>query len=1566
MQVLNPARNPLQRLLFNDNSELTIYKDTESMISKFIDNLWRPRRRQHHRRLKSTTAPLAATEKLEDRTLLSGQDLIAFAQALSAANVTLYGAAWDENTAAQKALLEDGASYINFVDVTNFDRTLNGNAADVGIGAIQDLRPIWKMGNTLIEGSSINSLQDLANATGISITNSEGPYLKEIPTQNLLANTGLHVALDGFDPDGGPLTYTVESSNSDVSARILTGNRSLRISVAGYGDMVFELFEGRVPRATEHIIELAQVGYYNGSNFLSILSDSLIHGGDPTGTGQAGSYLGPFDDQFHPELQHIQTGLLSMAKGFDDTNDSQFVITEGSDRTRDFQNTIFGYLVEGEDVREAISNVPVVNGATPVFDVTMETVDVFTDLENGTLFINAAEGYTGSSTITVTVTDQDGNQQQRQFQVNVTPDTIDPPVSGSGQGEVIYDVSDANPYLQDIPALQVRPGETIQYQLQAIDVDATAPNNSPFQYMDEIDLSVKNDLPVPVYAAEGLTYFLDQTNQGILTISPDANLTPGVYYVTVAVGFQNNETGFATDYQIVTVVVTDPPVASNDFVTLQGATPASFDILANDTDSDSDIDPQSIEFVTQPAHGTLSLVEVPNSDPARYEVQFTPDGSGFMGLDSFTYRVKDEFGAYSNVATVQFSIAPDNVTLVTSLSDLNPYNRVTLRDALETANANPGADTIMFDPALFNGAEQELNLGSEELVITDSVTIIAPTSEAGAPLLRINAHSEHRHFLIDDGLSSTLTVSLQNLKLIDGQTSEDGGSILNAENLEIRNSTLMNNKSTAGMGGAIYNTGTLEIYDSLLQSNMSQNSSGGAISSQSGTVYLSGTTLDQNTVEGSGGGIYTVNSGVTLTNSTVSSNSSYSGSGGGIYLSGGTLNITGSTIFDNSTGAATDGGGVYGTETDITIIDSTFDYNRSTGSGGGLKQSLGSLTVRGSTFSDNSALFGDGGGISSGAITTRIINSTLSGNTADQDGGGIFFSNPVGFDSAIITNSTIASNNAVAGGGLYAKFDTITLNNTLIADNSASSTGNDVYAVVDGSYSLIEATDGLFIEGTNFITGQDPGLLPLADNGGPTRTHALDTSSIAIDAGNPGFDPTTFTPELLLDQRGAARVSDGDDDTINRVDIGSYEAELVLGSADLTVKWKATNTDQVGSLPANADFLDEWNPVIVEIWVSITNSPENGIAAAAVDFSFDPTWLTADSIEYGAGFSDNQTGSIDNINGTITSLGAASSQTGLGAEELVLLARVKLSVKPVELNTDGHYIEPVGNLNFQISNSSISSATGNAKITEGAAVNLTLVPALYDLNDNGKVDYKDLILFASVYNKTAGADGSALTWAADFDRSGKINYRDLTLLAANYNKVQGGNSFFAYPSNFDEVWQQNNLITSLVNPDATALQPLTSEAVDPVLEAAKEQVAAGADSSTSDLLSDVKVEIVKLSGNQLARADSTTNTIYLDVNAAGWGWYIDATPDSNTEFDATSDPRIFSASLLSPAAGQIDLLTVLLHELSHLLGDEHVSDASLMDPVLDPGERKLTDSDQMDATDDYFGSFLDPEFNGIN
>lgn len=96
------------------------------------------------------------------------------------------------------------------------------------------------------------------------------------------------------------------------------------------------------------------------------------------------------------------------------------------------------------------------------------------------------------------------------------------------------------------------------------------------------------------------------------------------------------------------------------------------------------------------------------------------------------------------------------------------------------------------------------------------------------------------------------------------------------------------------------------------------------------------------------------------------------------------------------------------------------------------------------------------------------------------------------------------------------------------------------------------------------------------------------------------------------------------------------------------------------------------------------------------------------------------------------------------------------------------------------------------------------------------------------------------------------------------------------------------------------------------------------------------------------KGEGATAQITLDSNAAGHGWFIDATPEGNEEFLPTSDPEVWLAKAGSAAAGKMDMLSVLLHEYGHALGIEHSIDhADYMAASLQPGERRLPSADEL-------------------
>jgi large repetitive protein len=251
-------------------------------------------------------------------------DLVAFAEALTAAGVKFFGADWCPFCTDQKELFQDGARYLNVIEVTNPDRTLN----DIGVAEGITTFPTWHFP----DGSRVTgvlSLTEISGRAGVPIPTGVAPSFFPLEDVTLSAGSPIFLPIDAYDPNGGPLTITAVSTNpSVVSTAVPQGNPSLRITVRNYGDMVFELFEDKVPRPTGRIIELVESGFYDADTqenpiiFHRVIEDFVLQAGDPTRTGAGGSTLGNFDDQFHVDLQHNQAGVLSFAKAGDDTNDS--------------------------------------------------------------------------------------------------------------------------------------------------------------------------------------------------------------------------------------------------------------------------------------------------------------------------------------------------------------------------------------------------------------------------------------------------------------------------------------------------------------------------------------------------------------------------------------------------------------------------------------------------------------------------------------------------------------------------------------------------------------------------------------------------------------------------------------------------------------------------------------------------------------------------------------------------------------------------------------------------------------------------------------------------------------------------------------------------------------------------------------------------------------------------------------------------------------------------------------------------------------------------------------------
>lgn len=295
------------------------------------------------------------------------------------------------------------------------------------------------------------------------------------------------------------------------------------------------------------------------------------------------------------------------------------------------------------------------------------------------------------------------------------------------------------------------------------------------------------------------------------------------------------------------------------------------------------------------------------------------------------------------------------------------------------------------------------------------------------------------------------------------------------------------------------------------------------------TVQIDAVTVQNGnarTTGDSGGGIFNQGA-MVLANSTVASNAA--SGGGGIWNYGGTLAISSSTIRNNDTFYY--GSGIWNYGGVLTLTNSTVRNNDAGGyRTGGIANVGGNATLTNSTVNGNISTNQGAGGIVNWAATLTLINSTVSGNTGSGYGGGI---SNVYSGMVTLVNSTVSGNidiylNVPFVGGILNDSGTTTLKNTGVVNNGLADCSGSITSLGHNLASDASCALG----GTGDMNNTDPLLGPLANNGGPTMTHALLDGSPAIDA-VPLPDCTVST-----DQRGVLRPQGA------ACDIGAFELVL--------------------------------------------------------------------------------------------------------------------------------------------------------------------------------------------------------------------------------------------------------------------------------------------------------------------------------------------------------------------------------------------------------------------------------------
>lgn len=184
----------------------------------------------------------------------------------------------------------------------------------------------------------------------------------------------------------------------------LEENKVTALIKTNRGNITVALFPEKAPKTVKNFIELSKKGYYDGVIFHRVISDFMVQGGDPTGTGMGGEsiYGAKFEDEFSKDLFNLR-GALSMANAGPNTNGSQFFIVQnqnvpanmlsqlegagfpeeiieayknGGTPWLDFKHTVFGHVIEGMDVVDEMSTVKRDSQDRPQYDITIDGIEI--------------------------------------------------------------------------------------------------------------------------------------------------------------------------------------------------------------------------------------------------------------------------------------------------------------------------------------------------------------------------------------------------------------------------------------------------------------------------------------------------------------------------------------------------------------------------------------------------------------------------------------------------------------------------------------------------------------------------------------------------------------------------------------------------------------------------------------------------------------------------------------------------------------------------------------------------------------------------------------------------------------------------------------------------------------------------------------------------------------------------------------------------------------------------------------------------------------------------------------
>ncbi|MCR9233871.1 MAG: putative Ig domain-containing protein [bacterium] len=256
-------------------------------------------------------------------------------------------------------------------------------------------------------------------------------------------------------------------------------------------------------------------------------------------------------------------------------------------------------------------------------------------------------------------------------------------------------------------------------------------------------------------------------------------------------------------------------------------------------------------------------------------------------------------------------------------------------------------------------------------------------------------------------------------------------------------------------------------------------------------------------------------------------------------------------------------------------------------------------------------------------------------------------------------------------------------------------------------------------------------------------------------------------------------------------------------------------------LPAHTEDLQEWESFQVEVWGQVSNLTDVGIVFFRFDLNYATAYTTASFVEFGPAFTQNQSALIDDASGLVQGISARTLAIDVGDDQSVLLARIHFAptvADRVDLDLESQSIGPVDS-GLTLENVSLELVEQVPHQLENSDIPATQFWAVpYDVNDDGAINFQDLVLFATAYQHDVADSPLPYTWAVDFNQSGRVDFHDLLLLAANYGRTKLEDPELYLPASYPHAWIAAPLVSSFSATETQPAAPLLSHSTAVMLD----------------------------------------------------------------------------------------------------------------------------------------------------